>query len=232
MIETIYAQSGNLRVEKAAFDHIERSASLVIIGITPGAQQRDLANNAYTHALRIGSSPAHASKSAKLTASFGGAMRANLIRKLDYVQASSWVGLESFSEAFDARRNSPVHFTSALRYPVFVGGANYNGHPDMISTPILRQMIETLLVEEVAALPNAVWQPLGDKPALALRHLVKIGKLDSRRIAPSLPHPSGANAERIKYFLGEKEASELSSKTNAMKINALRDSLFKFYNRK
>lgn len=28
-----------------------------------------------------------------------------------------------------------VHFTSALRYPVFVKGENYNGNPHMLKTP-------------------------------------------------------------------------------------------------
>ena len=156
-------------------------------------------------------------------------MRTNLVRMLDHVRATDWLGLGSFSEAFDPRCNSSVHFTSALRYPVFVDEKNYNGYPDMIATPILKQMIETLLAEEAAALPNAVWQPLGDKPAAALRHLVRLGRLKATQIAPNLPHPSGANAERIKYFLGEKLESDLSQKTNAAKIDELRNKAFQFY---
>lgn len=229
MIRPAYAQADNLRIERSAFDHIERGASFVIIGITPGAQQRDLADNAYARAIGQGSSNADASRIAKYAASFGGAMRTNLVRMLDHVRASDWLGLSSFSEAFDPRRESTVHFTSALRYPVFVDEKNYNGYPDMIATPILRQMIETHLAEEAAALPNAVWQPLGDKPTAALRHLVRLGRLKADQIAPSLPHPSGANAERIKYFLGEKLASDLSDKTNAVKIDELRKNAFQFY---
>jgi hypothetical protein len=43
-----------------------------------------------------------------------------------------------------------VHFTSALRYPVFGDGGNYNGTPNMLRTPILRAMVDTLLAAEAA----------------------------------------------------------------------------------
>jgi hypothetical protein len=38
-------------------------------------------------------------------------------------------------------------------------------------------------------------------------------------VLAGLPHPSGANAERISYFLGRKSKEALSSKTNATKID-------------
>jgi hypothetical protein len=38
-----------------------------------------------------------------------------------------------------------------------------------------------------------------------------------------LPHPSGANAERIAYFLGKKEAGQLSSRTRADVLDAGRE---------
>lgn len=39
------------------------------------------------------------------------------------------------------------------------------------------------------------------------------------RILDGLPHPSGANAERISYFLGKKAREVLSHKTNPKKID-------------
>ena len=42
------------------------------------------------------------------------------------------------------------------------------------------------------------------KPAAALRHLAGLGILDPSHILDGLPHPSGANAERVAYFLGRK----------------------------
>jgi len=48
----------------------------------------------------------------------------------------------------------------------------------------------------------------------ALRYLSGAGHLNPDRVLDGFPHPSGANAERISYILGAKEASQLSSKTN------------------
>jgi hypothetical protein len=90
-------------------------------------------------------------------------------------------------------------------------------------------MIEELLADEVRRLPGAVWQPLGDKPLAALKHLASKGVLNSRQIAPVLPHPSGANAERVAFFLGRKSAEALSAKTNAASISELRRALTAFY---
>ena len=225
----LYAEEGTLRIECSAFDHVEQGARLVIVGITPGAQQRDLASKAFANALSVGMPAARASRTAKFAASFGGAMRANLIRMLDMVGAASLVGIASLADAFDPATERKVHFTSALRYPVFHNGANYNGQVPMLSSPVLRSMIETLLAEEVRQLPNAVWQPLGDKPMAALKHLEGLGILDEKQIAPALPHPSGANAERISFFLGNKAEEDLSSKTNAAKVRFQRIAIDAFY---
>lgn len=224
-----FAEEGDLRIERSAFDHIERGASLVIIGITPGAQQRDLADAAMAGALAKGMTATAASRTAKFAASFGGAMRANLVRMLDDVGAASFLGLDSLAAAFDPVTQGKVHFTSALRYPVFHNGANYNGQVSMLSSQVLRLMIEKLLTEEVKQLPGAIWQPLGDKPVAALEHLVTLGILNAKQIAPALPHPSGANAERISFFLGNKAEKDLSPKTNAAKIKAQRNTIGAFY---
>jgi hypothetical protein len=226
---SLFAQEGTLRVERSAFDHIEKGARLVIDGITPGAQQRDLADAAFANALAKGEPLAAAGRVAKFAASFGGSMRTNLVRILDDVGAASMLGLGSFADAFNPATQGQIHFTSALRYPVFHNGANYNGQVSMLSSPVLRSMIETLLAEEVKQLPSAIWQPLGVQPIAALEHLASLGILDSRQIAPALPHPSGANAERISFFLHNKKEADLSAKTNGPRIRAQRDAVDAFY---
>ena len=118
-----------------------------------------------------------------------------------------------------------MHFTSALHYPVFVNGANYSGTPDLLRTGILRGWIDTVLAEEMRRLPDAIWIPMGPKPAKALRYLSAQGLIDPIRIFDGLPHPSGANAERIAFFVGRKERSALSGKTFPDAIEAARDKL-------
>ena len=73
-----------------------------------------------------------------------------------------------------------------------------------------------------AALPNAVFVPLGPVPTKVMNWLVGERKFRAEQVLAGLPHPSGANAERIQYFLGRKEASRLSVKTKAAPLDAAR----------
>lgn len=65
----------------------------------------------------------------------------------------------------------------------------------------------------------------GPKPAATLAHLAGLGILDPTRILDGLPHPSGANAERISYFLGRKPRAALSSNTRPEPIDEARERL-------
>jgi hypothetical protein len=72
-----------------------------------------------------------------------------------------------------------------------------------------------------------VFVPLGEKVTDALNFLADQELLDRSRILDGLPHPSGANAERIAYFLGKKSRGALSAKTNPEKLDQARDDLIR-----
>lgn len=188
-----------LKVIYAPFEHMPATAKVVIVGITPGRFQAEQALKALHLALVAGKPDKEALRIAKLTASFSGPMRKNLLKMLDHVGLPGKLGLASSAELFD--RHELAHLTSALRYPVFKAGENYNGTPDMLRTTGLRQMIDTYLAEEARALAGAVWIPLGEKPAAALKHLAAKGALDPERLLLGLPHPSGANNGPIGRFM-------------------------------
>lgn len=219
------ARAGAIRVIYAPFDHIALRAKLVVVGITPGETQALNAIRAAQEALETDTATSEVLRAAKLTASFsGGVMRSNLVAMLDLIGVGELLGLRSCHDLFTPG-GELVHLTSALRYPVFVNGENYNGTPDMLRTPILRTLIERHLAEEARLLPKALWLPLGPKPMQALRHLASLGLLDPARILEGLPHPSGANAERVSIFLGRKAMAQASSQTNGPALLASRDRL-------
>ena len=220
---TMY-RNGPLQVSYAPFDYVAAKASLVVVGITPGRTQAVNAIRAAGDALVKGMTETEASRIAKLTGSFSGAMRSNLVALLDRVGVADRLGLRTCASLFDPAAER-VHFTSALRYPVFINGENYNGSPDPLTTPILRQMIDTRLLEEAKQLHRAIWLPLGPQPSRMLQRLVGQGSLRREQVIEGLPHPSGANAERIAYFLGRKDRSALSAKTNAAILDAARERL-------
>lgn len=218
------ASEGAVKIAYAPFDYIVPNARLVIVSITPGKTQAINALRAASNALGAGKSHADVLRIAKLDGSFSGAMRNNLVAMLNEIGIASVLGVRTCEMLFEPGAER-VHLTSALRYPVFVDGENYNGSPDMLKTPILKSLLDTCLLEEAARLPDAIWLPLGPQPMRALEYLCAQGALQRKNVLQGLPHPSGANAERIAYFLGRKERSGLSSKTNPVSLDAARERL-------
>lgn len=222
--ELTIAAEGTIRMVYAPFDYVERNAVLVLLGITPGRVQAEHALAVAREGLRRGGDLPDVLRQAKLAASFSGPMRANLVAMLDHVGLNRALSTNSCVSLFEVGARK-VHFTSALRYPVFVDGQNYSGAPDMLTTPILRAAVDRWLGEELRLLPNALWLPLGPRPAAALELAANEGRIDRRNILSGLPHPSGANAERISYFLNRKERAALSTKTNPDNLDGARHSL-------
>lgn len=144
-------------------------------------------------------------------------MRTNLIRMMDAVGIARALGLTSTAGLW-AGDSHLVHFTSALRYPVLVDGKNWSGTPDMIRTPKLREWLLTWTGAELNELPNCLIVPLGPKVAAAMHHLAAAGLIEANRIMDGMPHPSGANQERVACFLGDKPAEMCSSKTNPIAL--------------
>lgn len=209
----------------APFDHVNRHAKIVIVGMTPGKFQASNSLRCAQHALRHGKSAAEAAADAKVFASFSGEpMRTNLVKMLDSIGVAELLGIFSTARLW-GEDNALIHFTSALRYPVFVDGQNWSGQPNMVRTDLLRGWLEAFAGAELQLLPNALIVPLGPKVAEAMRHLGQIGLINITRILDGLPHPSGANAERIAYFLGNKRADLCSTKTNTSLLDEARRSL-------
>lgn len=223
--ELLLSSEGNLNTFYAPFDYINPNARVTICGITPGRGQAVTALNEARLLLKAGVSLEEAKRKAKETASFAGAMRKNLIGMLDHIGLAQLLGIDSCSRLFDTHTHL-VHYTSALRYPVFVNGENYSGSPSMLSQKSLRHQIDTHLAEEIRALGSScVYVPLGPKVTEAFGHLQRTGLVKPEQVLAGLPHPSGANAERISYFLGNKAREQLSKKTNADVLDSARTHL-------
>lgn len=216
----------NLATYYAPFEHINESARIVLVGITPGVSQANTALTELRRQLSAGASDQAGLRAAKETASFSGSMRKALVELLNSIGIAASLRIDDCAALFDEAREL-VHYTSALRYPVLSSGQNYSGNPAILRTPYLIQMVDKWLAEEAALLPDALWVPLGREPTAALGHLVSTGVLKETRVLSGLPHPSGANAERISYFLGRKPRELLSSKTNAASLDQARESLMR-----
>lgn len=207
------------------FDYVNAQARVVVVGITPGFVQWKNAVREARRQLLLDAPMTEALRAAKYTGAFSGAIRPNLVALLDHVGLQRWLGIASCATLWSADA-ALMHVTAVLRHAIFVDGRNYNGaSPNMVTTPLLQAQMLDHFAHEAALLPDAVYVPLGPKVGQALSWLAQRGVLDEARILHGIPHPSGANAERIAYFLGRKEKSTLSSRTNGSQIDADRHAL-------
>jgi hypothetical protein len=196
---------GPLEMYYAPFGSLNPSAAVVLLGITPGWTQMEIAYRVARREMENGTCPAEICRRAKHNASFAGTMRTNLIRMLDDLALPSSLAIASTSELFGSAA-ALVHTGSAIRYPVFVNGRNYTGHgPDMLRNDFLRECVESVLAPELASVPDALVVPLGNAVSAALQHLCDLGRLSPERCLSGFPHPSGANGRRVKDFAARRE---------------------------
>jgi len=212
-------KDGNLSIFYIPFDYVTPLARIVLVGITPGFTQLMNAMREAQNQLKSGADHMAALHAAKSTGAFSGSMRPNLVAMLDCLGINDWLGIKTSDDLFGSA-NHLVHTTSVLRHPVFVDGENYNGTPNMTKHPMLRGFMLEHFAKEAAKLKNSIFIPLGPKVSDAISWLVAKGVIDGSRVLDGMPHPSGANAERIAYFLGKKKREELSAKTNPDKLDS------------
>lgn len=189
-----------LEVYYAPFDHIAPNAKLTAIGVTPGWFQMKAAFSEARRGISEGDEPDNVLRRAKYAASFSGPLRTNLVSMLDQLGVDEALGISSTMELFHGK-SELFHPTSAVRYPVFVDGKNYTGSkPPLATNAVLVAYVETLLASELALVPDSIVLPLGKSVESALRHLIAVGEIEEDRCLFGFPHPSGANAHRVRQF--------------------------------
>jgi len=145
----------------------------------------------------------------------------NFVALLDAIGVQRWLGIDSCATLFGEHAGL-VQVSAILRHPVFVDGKNYSGSPSPLKNGFLREQVLRWFSEEALLLPDALYIPMGASVSATLDWLAGQGVVKGGRVLHGLPHPSGANAERVAYFLGKKERAALSGKTNGAQIDAAR----------
>jgi hypothetical protein len=217
----LMAAEGRFEVYYAPFDHIERGARIVLVGICPGRVQAIIALETAREGLREGLAHDEVLARAKTAGSYAGPVRRHLAALLDHVGVARKLGIASTAELWTTHREL-AHFGAALRYPVFEQGKNFSGS-GIGRSPLLTSQSDHGFAAECRLFPSALFVPLGPAAVWACSRQVASGILRAEQVLLGLPHPSGANAERIAYFLGKKEAGQLSSRTRADVLDAGRE---------
>jgi hypothetical protein len=189
--------------EPGPLDSVNRSARVVIVGITPGRQQAAIALEEARRAIADGVEDLEAIRlGAKNPAAFAGPMRANLVAMLDGIGVADELEIESTSDLWAGARHL-LSSTSAVIYPVFVRGKNYTGSgPRLLDVAILAAFVDQVLRATLELAPDALIVPLGTRVDEAVASL----RLEKRRYLRGFPHPSPANGWRLRIYEQNRES--------------------------
>ncbi len=204
----ILEDEGKLKIYYAPHNEfINTEAQILIIGITPGWTQTQIAFKTANEGLKKNIDNLDILKKCKYNSRFSGSMRNNLITMLDEIGLNRKLNISSCSEMFN-EESSILHTTSLIKYPVFINGKNYTGHnPDILKNEILFKYVQNYFINELKELKNPLIIPLGKAVEEVLVYLVNNNLIDNKyKILYGFPHPSGANGHRKEIFENNKNA--------------------------
>ncbi|WP_336779927.1 hypothetical protein [Paenibacillus illinoisensis] len=181
-------------------DYINSSAKVMLVGITPGWQQMEIACRTAIQALKHQATYETACQEAKFAARMAGTMRTNLIQMLQEIGLHEFLSIAHVKELFDSECTI-LHTTSLIRYPIFVKQQNYTGHqPAITHNPFLYEAVLESFLPEWNQLDEPLMIPLGKSVEAVLRQLLHEKRMQEKSILWGFPHPSGANGYRLKQF--------------------------------
>lgn len=205
----ILEDSKNLKIYYAPHnEYINKQAKILIVGITPGWTQTQIAYRTAYEGLIEKVDYKNILKKCKFNSRFSGSMRKNLIEMLDELELNVSFNLQSCKELFNDD-NKLLHTTSLIKYPVFVNGKNYNGHnPELLKNELLYSYVKEYFVDELNQLNDILIIPLGKAVEEVFMKICeeKMIKEDRYIFLYGFPHPSGANGHRKEAFSQNKES--------------------------
>jgi hypothetical protein len=197
----LIGEENNLQIYYAPFEVINKNAKVIFVGITPGWQQMEIAFRIVKNEMINGASWGNAIMSAKMSASFAGPLRKNLVNYLDAIELNKKLNLDSTSELFENQNSHLLHSTSMLRNPVLLKGKNYRGKdPAPYKSSLLWGVILNNFVEEINHFKGKLIIPLGVSVKDVIKQLQAENLLKDNLILENFPHPSGLNGHRHIQF--------------------------------
>lgn len=208
--DMLIAASGVHQLFYMPFSYVERSARLVIVGITPGSTQIRMAYEKVRELNQGGRSREEILRTVKAHAAFGGVMRQNLIRMLRHFGFAALLGVRDEADLWGSA-SYLVHSTSVVSHAAFKADKMFNGSfREVLASPALRESFERDFLGELALLPaEAVFVGLGPTPLDALDHCVERGLLPRERVLGALAHPSAGAGTQVDVYLGERDPETL-----------------------
>jgi hypothetical protein len=209
------------RLYYVPFEHANLDARLVIVGITPGPNQLELAIQAVQ---RLKNLPAASVQlEVKKQASFGSpTMRPNLLKMLAHFQVRERLGIATEADLWGPAW-SMFQATSVVPHAAFDVKSDgsekmFNGKfTEVLSSTLLRRCFEDSFLPLVRAMDrSALWVGLGPTPRSALEWCVERGLLRREQVA-AFTHPSTSAGSQVNYFVKQRTRSSFDPKDPVLK---------------
>lgn len=195
------------------FEYVNGQARLVIVGITPGTTQLELAYAEAQRLLNMGVVDIEILRSVKDIAGFGGsAMRPNLLRMLRHFNFANLLGIQSEDDLWGSAAHL-LHATSVVPNAAFKKGKMFSGSfAEIMKADVLREQYAEQLIPSLKEMPpDAMYVALGRTVLDALRYCVDIGLIRDSQLLGAFPHPSRSAGSQVSIYLGEIEPEALKA---------------------
>jgi hypothetical protein len=180
-------QEGKYSLQYIPFECVNRDAKLVIVGITPGNNQIELAYRTVQELLEAGRPEEEILIEAKKAGAFGGkSMRPNLLKMLRHFQFEKLLGIDDVETMWGVNAEL-LHSTSVVPHAAFKDSERFNGGFDEImASPLLARCFLDCFVPSVNEITGkALFVALGPCPQAALNWCVKEGVLRQEQVSYS-----------------------------------------------
>jgi hypothetical protein len=211
-------REGKYSLRYIPFEHVNKDAKLVIVGITPGNTQLELAYQTAQQMLRMGKAKSTTLIEIKKHGAFGGKnMRPNLTKMLNHFKIDRILDIYDINELWNSQAHL-LHSTSVVphaAYEVKKGeDAMFNGNfKHVMKCDLFRDCFLNCFVPSIQEMnPNALYIGLGVCPDDALRWCVEQNYIRAEQVLGSISHPSSNGGSSVPYFLREKRLEDLKSK--------------------
>lgn len=203
---------GVYRLQYIPFEHVNTEARLVIVGITPGPTQLELAYETAQRLLQAGMPTSKILLEVKRIGAFGGkAMRPNLLKMLRYFRFDHLLGIKDVASLWGENAHL-LHSTSVVPHAAFKSGKMFAGtFTEVIESNLLRECFNDCFVSTVREINSeAYFVGLGPCPREALDWCVQKGCLRRDQVLGAFCHPSSQGGSKTRYFLRELRREDLN----------------------
>ena len=199
-------QKQPLKLYYAPWDWMNRSAQVILVGITAGAQQASNALREAKRCLQEGMGNEEVLRHADAVGSFSGAMRTRLVTGLNRIGLAKTLRIPTAQCLFCKEHHHLLGSAAAIGFPLFIDGENYNGEQGhrLLTDPKLQSLVRAYLGAKVDMAPHAVVLPLGKVATAAVQLLIDTELLKSNRCVRGFPHP-GPISSHYRRLLDERE---------------------------